>query len=102
VVDGQASVLRATVMGLLLLAAMLLDRESQLMNALALAMVALLVWRPGDLAEPGFQLSFAATAGIIYLTPVISSWHDVFPHSFDPSKSCYLLFSAVSFETASA
>jgi len=74
VVGGQASVLRATVMGLLLLAAMLLDRESQLMNALALAALVLLVWRPGDLWDPGFQLSFAATAGIIYLTPSITSW----------------------------
>jgi competence protein ComEC len=74
VVGGQASVLRATVMGLLLLAAMLLDRESQLMNALALAVVALLAWRPGDLGEPGFQLSFAATAGIIYLTPTVTAW----------------------------
>jgi len=74
VVGGQASVLRATVMGLLLLTAMLLDRESQLMNALALAALVLLVWRPGDLWDPGFQLSFAATAGIIYLTPSITSW----------------------------
>jgi competence protein ComEC len=64
VAGGQASVLRATVMGLLLLGAMLLDRESQLMNALALAAIVLLAWRPGDLAEPGFQLSFAAPAGI--------------------------------------
>ena len=39
VVGGQPSVLRATVMGLLLLAALLLDRESQLMNALALAVL---------------------------------------------------------------
>ena len=74
VVGGQASVLRATVMGLLLLTAMLLDRESQLMNALALAALVLLVWRPSDLWDPGFQLSFAATAGIIYLTPSITSW----------------------------
>ncbi len=74
VVGGQASVLRATVMGLLLLAAMLLDRESQLMNALALAALLLLAWRPGDLWDPGFQLSFAATAGIIYLTPAITTW----------------------------
>jgi len=74
VVGGQASVLRATVMGLLLLGAMLLDRESQLMNALALAVIVLLAWRPGDLGEPGFQLSFAATAGIIYLTPSITAW----------------------------
>jgi len=74
VVGGQASVLRATVMGLLLLAATLLDRESQLMNALALAALLLLAWRPGDLWDPGFQLSFAATAGIIYLTPAITGW----------------------------
>jgi competence protein ComEC len=74
VVGGQASVLRATVMGLLLLGAMLLDRESQLMNALALAAIVLLAWRPGDLGEPGFQLSFAATAGIVYLTPSITAW----------------------------
>jgi competence protein ComEC len=74
IVGGQASVLRATAMGLLLLAATLLDRESQLMNALALAAVLLLAWRPRDLWDPGFQLSFAATAGIIYLTPVISIW----------------------------
>ena len=74
VAGGQASVLRATVMGLLLLAAMLLDRESQLMNALALAALVLLAWRPGDLWDPGFQLSFAATAGIIYLTPAITTW----------------------------
>ena len=74
VVGGQASVLRATVMGLLLLGAMLLDRESQLMNALALAVIVLLAWRPGDLGEPGFQLSFAATAGIIYLTPPVTAW----------------------------
>jgi competence protein ComEC len=73
VVGGQPSVLRATLMGLLLLAALLLDRESQLMNALAGAAFALLIWRPGDLWEPGFQLSFAATAGIVYLTPWLAA-----------------------------
>jgi competence protein ComEC len=67
VVGGQASVLRATVMGLLLLAAVLIDRESQVMNALGLAGLALLVWSPTALWDPGFQLSFAATAGIVYL-----------------------------------
>jgi competence protein ComEC len=73
VVGGQPSVLRATLMGLLLLAALLLDRESQLVNALAAAALALLVWRPGDLWEPGFQLSFAATAGIVYVTPWLAT-----------------------------
>ena len=73
VVGGQPSVVRATLMGLLLLAALLLDRESQLVNALAGAALALLVWRPGDLWEPGFQLSFAATAGIVYVTPWLAA-----------------------------
>ena len=73
VVGTQPSVLRATVMGLLLLIALLLDRRSQLPNALALATIGLLLWRPGDLWEPGFQLSFAATTGIVYLVPWITT-----------------------------
>src|SRR5207247_649449 len=51
---------------------MLLDRESQLMNALACAGLLVLAWRPGDLRDPGFQLSFIATAGIIHLAPAIT------------------------------
>ena len=66
VVGGQASVIRATVMGLLVLGGIFLERDSQMPNALALAALLLLAWRPGDLWDPGFQLSFAATAGIVY------------------------------------
>ena len=67
VVGGQPSVLRATVMGLLLLGGILIERESKVMNALCLAGLVLLAWTPTDLWDPGFQLSFAATAGIVYL-----------------------------------
>ncbi len=74
VVGGQPSVLRATTMGLLLLAAVLLDRRSQLMNAICLAGIALLAWSPSALWDPGFQLSFAATAGIVYLSPSIGAF----------------------------
>jgi competence protein ComEC len=69
VVGAEPSVLRATVMALTVLSAILLDRESQLLNALALAGLLLLAWRPEDLWDPGFQLSFAATAGIVWLAP---------------------------------
>ncbi len=69
VVGSQPSVLRATVMGLLLLLGLLLEREVNLFNSLALAALGVLLWRPGDLWEPGFQLSFAATLGIIWLAP---------------------------------
>ena len=76
VVGGQPSVLRATVMGLLLLLSVLLERESQVMNALSLSGLLLLVWSPTDLWDPGFQLSFAATAGIIYLAAPLTGFLD--------------------------
>ncbi|HXJ77753.1 MAG TPA: DNA internalization-related competence protein ComEC/Rec2 [Candidatus Methylomirabilis sp.] len=74
VVGGQPSVVRATAMGLLLLLSVLLERDSQVMNALCLSGLILLAWRPTDLWDPGFQLSFAATAGIIYLAAPMTSF----------------------------
>ena len=67
VVGAEASVLRAAVMAILLLTAIALDREPSLLNSLALAAIVILAVRPGDLAEPGFQLSFGATLGILLL-----------------------------------
>src|SRR5581483_2862770 len=43
----------------------LLEREPSVLNGLALAALLILAARPDDLADPGFQLSFAATAGIV-------------------------------------
>jgi competence protein ComEC len=65
VVGPEPSVLRAVLMAVLVLAALLLDRETAGLNSLALAAIGILTVRPGDLADPGFQLSFAATAGIV-------------------------------------
>jgi competence protein ComEC len=65
VVGPQPSVLRATLMAVLVLLALVVDREAAVLNSLALAAVAILALRPGDLHDPGFQLSFAATAGIV-------------------------------------
>jgi len=65
VVGPEPSVLRAVVMAILVLGALMLDREASVLNGLALAALLILAARPGDLLEPGFQLSFAATAGIV-------------------------------------
>ncbi len=65
VVGPQPSVLRAAVMGVLVLVAILLDRDAAVVNSLALAAIAILAVRPGDLRDPGFQLSFAATLGLV-------------------------------------
>jgi competence protein ComEC len=65
VVGPEPSVLRAVVMAVLVLVATLLDRDASVTNSLALAALAILAVRPGDLFDPGFQLSFAATLGIV-------------------------------------
>ncbi len=65
VVGPEPSVLRATIMGVLILGAMLLEREASVLNSLALAALLVLAVRPGDLRDPGLQLSFVATAGIV-------------------------------------
>ncbi|HEX2439692.1 MAG TPA: ComEC/Rec2 family competence protein [Methylomirabilota bacterium] len=65
VVGAQPSVLRATVMAVLVLLALLLERDASVLNSLAVAALAILAGRPADLHDPGFQLSFAATAGIV-------------------------------------
>jgi competence protein ComEC len=69
VVGSQPSVLRATVMGGLGLVALLCARESPAWNALAGALLGLLALAPESLHDPGLQLSFAATAGLLHLTP---------------------------------
>ena len=65
VVGPQPSVVRAVIMATLVLGGLLLDREASVLNSLALAAFVILVLRPGDLHDPGFQLSFAATTGIV-------------------------------------
>ncbi|GAJ08876.1 unnamed protein product, partial [marine sediment metagenome] len=51
------------------LVAILLERDKHLYNSLALAALIILLLNPFTLFDVGFQLSFMATLGILYLTP---------------------------------
>jgi competence protein ComEC len=68
-IGPQPPVLRALLVCLFYLAARLLERGSNPMNALAVSAVILLLWNPYALFDAGFQLSYAATAGLLYFTP---------------------------------
>jgi len=63
------AVLRAAVMALLLLWAYRLGREKDWPTTLALAALVILALNPLQIYEVGFQLSFAATWGILYVGP---------------------------------
>jgi competence protein ComEC len=62
---AQVPVLRAAVAALAAFAGVLLDREPDPLNTLALAALALLAAEPGALLDASLQLSFAAVAGLV-------------------------------------
>lgn len=68
------AVCRAVLMISLVQLGKLFHRESQGLNTLAAAALVLLVANPGVLMSVGFQLSFAAVAGIMLLAPRIQGW----------------------------
>ncbi|HTC83029.1 MAG TPA: ComEC/Rec2 family competence protein [Rhizomicrobium sp.] len=65
-ISGAApSAVRAFVMLAMVMAAILLDRPALSMRSLGLAAAILLLLRPEAITEPGFQMSFAAVAGLV-------------------------------------
>ncbi len=71
-IGPRPAVLRASLMGLLALLALALHRPPQGLNALACCAIMLALVDPSIVASLGFQLSVAATAGILVLAPVYS------------------------------
>ncbi|HTX87288.1 MAG TPA: ComEC/Rec2 family competence protein [Candidatus Nanoarchaeia archaeon] len=74
-VGSPASAVRAGIMGFLVLLAMYLGRLARLDYTLALAGAGMLLFNPMlVIADAGFQLSFLAVLGMIYLYPVFDKW----------------------------
>ncbi len=70
----RPSAIRAATMGSLWLYAERIGRQRSAFNALALVAAIMLAFNPRLLSDVGFQLSFAAMAGLIFLTPVFMNW----------------------------
>lgn len=68
----EPSIVRASVMALFAFSAVLLGRQQQGLWILLLTACVMLLIAPSLLIDVGFQLSFAATLGIILLKPLMS------------------------------
>jgi competence protein ComEC len=66
-------VVRAALAASVILGARLLSLDRPHVNALAIAALLLLLWEPLWLEDPGFQLSFAAMAAILWLSEPLAS-----------------------------
>lgn len=71
---GRPSVVRAVLMASVVLFGLLLEREPDLPNTLALAALVLLIVNPQNLFEPGFQFSFATVITIVLLMPLAKAF----------------------------
>ncbi|GAW93464.1 DNA internalization-related competence protein ComEC/Rec2 [Calderihabitans maritimus] len=73
------SVVRASIMAVVGVAAYYFGRERDFYSSLALAAFILLIYNPLLLYDPGFQLSFIATWGIVYFYPLVDGMLVWFP-----------------------
>ncbi|NLN40484.1 MAG: DNA internalization-related competence protein ComEC/Rec2 [Clostridiales bacterium] len=73
VVGGSSSVVRATIMTIILLGGKVVGRKPDPLNSLSLAAFIILLFRPLEVFEVGFQLSFSAVAGIVLFNELLSA-----------------------------
>lgn len=66
----QASIIRASIMGIIVFSAQIMGRQALAVNGLLLAGFTMLFVSPSLISDIGFQLSFAATLGILYIKPI--------------------------------
>ncbi|SMD32309.1 competence protein ComEC [Reichenbachiella faecimaris] len=71
------SILRAVTMFSCMIFAKILDRKNQVFNSLSFVAFVLLIFDPTFLFNIGFQLSFLAVAGIVYLYPKLYQFWDI-------------------------
>lgn len=72
--EFTASVMRASIMGILTLVASILNRKSNTINNLGISSLLLLIYNPYFLLDAGFLLSYAGTIGIILLSDKIKNF----------------------------
>ncbi len=96
-VGADVPVVRATVMFTILLFSQVIFRRGTLLNALGACALILLVWRPEDLFNPSFQLTFVSVSAIVAFSfklienlRAIGSWLPSAEMPFPPDVSAWL------------
>ena len=92
---ASPSVVRAAIMGILVLVALKAGRLSNVTNAIILTGCLMLLINPKILrADVGFQLSFLATLGIVYFSPILEKRLQGIPNTLEMRNSLLMTISA--------
>ncbi len=77
-VGADVPVVRAAVMFTIVMLSYVLYRPSNMLNSLGVCALVLLAWRPSDLFNPSFQLTFISVAAIVAVAyPLIDRMHKI-------------------------
>jgi competence protein ComEC len=74
VTGGQLATVRALVVVAIVMLAEMVDRPVRLVDALGVAAIGILLWRPQDLFDPSFQLSFVAALTLALRPRIQGTW----------------------------
>jgi len=74
ITGGQLATIRALIVVSIVMVAQMLDRPVRLVDALGVAAIMILLWRPQDLFDPSFQLSFTAALTLALRPRMRGSW----------------------------
>lgn len=85
-VGSRTATVRATIMILAYILSLLVDRQRDLYNTLALAALFILIWKPTSLVEIDFQLSFVTVFFIIYAISCVYRRDDKPPRLAPPNR----------------
>lgn len=97
-VGARAGAIRAGLMGFLVILAAETGRVKSMRNILALTAAVMLAINPKLLVfDVAFELSFLATIGIIYLSPIFEEWFKKIPSILGSSEALAASFSAIIF-----
>ena len=80
-VGASAAVVRSAIMVSLAIIASALGRQSDALTSLALAAAVMVEVNPMILWDVGFQLSVAATIGLVVLSPILEGWLNRLPQA---------------------
>jgi competence protein ComEC len=70
-VGGRPSLVRSAMMALVALSSLALERKPSSLNAWAVAVIVMILMRPEVVLSVGFQLTVAATLGLLMLSPIL-------------------------------
>ncbi|MBI3985047.1 MAG: ComEC/Rec2 family competence protein [Candidatus Levybacteria bacterium] len=86
----EASIVRAAIMGTIVFSAQALGRQTFALNTLLITAFFMFLVRPDFLVDTGFQLSFAATLGLLYIPNIFKKIQNSFTESFITTFSAQL------------